>query len=228
MATIKFITRMKLSSHEQFLPRQRSSRVDRSCDISLSLAGFAYYGIRPHLTSRFDATPAWSRAWLSPTNVRWVISSLARPCGFQLLRAGAAFCLDPFLTMDVRLLLWAQPSQGGRLSLYRGVEQLAARLAHNQEVGGSSPSAAIYGLDVVFCRCEGRGVCETQRNCKLASVVKPTVHRRGKRVGILPALKSAYTYSLAQALNLAWSQRLARWRFYSSSRRLRAYFEVRP
>ena len=31
--------------------------------------------------------------------------------------------------------------------LNRGVEQLVACLAHNQEVGGSSPSAAIDGSD---------------------------------------------------------------------------------
>jgi hypothetical protein len=56
-------------------------------------AGFAYYGIRQHLTSRFDATPTWSRTRLGPSKARLVVFSVARPCGFQHLRAGAAFCL---------------------------------------------------------------------------------------------------------------------------------------
>ena len=34
------------------------------------------------------------------------------------------------------------PAPSGNLSKYRGVEQLAARRAHNPEVAGSSPAAA--------------------------------------------------------------------------------------
>jgi hypothetical protein len=59
-------------------------------------AGFAHNGIRQHLTSRFEATPTWSRTRLRLSGCQWVVFSLARPCGFQHLRAGAAFCLDSF------------------------------------------------------------------------------------------------------------------------------------